>query len=148
VFQGLIFQELQSELEGSVRREIALKTSQGIVIADGIIEASHETALVEVKLASDARSALNLLQYGTRQLLRMSAALHKGEQPTPIRLILAVVVEGREDDARQIENLVRVSSKSYWHGVEIRVFSYNQLLKKYGFPVPENEVPFKPEDQL
>jgi hypothetical protein len=124
--EGLVFQALQQELRGSVRREVVLSGS----VVDGLIyESDGSVTIVEVKILSPGSKEL------ARRLRDCKAALDRavnafksevGGNPNPL---LAIAVDGTADDAAEMKSRMKDGSFPF----RSRVYSLAELMKQYGF---------------
>jgi len=135
IAEGLVFQDLQNELGGAVRREMSLRSrSGGRLQVDGIIQSGGITTAVEVKLVANAGYALDRLRQAPYQMQTTVNAL-KEDGITNIKFIFAVVIDGDLIEDRQIPRMVERFRLDLGDSIEVRTYFYKELLKKYGFPV-------------
>jgi hypothetical protein len=120
--EGLVFQALQAELGGSVRREVRLAG----VHVDGLIHsADGAITIVETKIILNPRDWARRLRDAKDQLERARSALADEKS---VRLLLAVVVDGNLGRVAEVKSQIPTSS-----GLEIRVYGLSELIERYGF---------------
>jgi hypothetical protein len=120
--EGLVFQALQSELGGSVRREVVIS---GLHV-DGLIYSSDGIAtIVEVKIISGSQNWERRIREAGQHLTRARAALKEEKN---VRLILAIVVKG--NSGRVAEFKQRLPPRSDF---EVRLYGLSELIARYGF---------------
>ncbi|MEN5170699.1 hypothetical protein ABE444_14110 [Brevundimonas pondensis] len=125
--ETLAFQELQSEFNASIKRNVRMPSVLGgYVVVDGIAETSSGSSIVEVATVKNRNS----VGVRVRNVIRnLSSVAVDGDRS--IRKLAVFVVE---DDA-----LIMSVSRSMLNqdiaslGVEVRIFSLSILLEKYGF---------------
>lgn len=128
--EGLVFQELQREFGGTVQREVRI----GPYAVDGIVFGPSGPVAVEVKLVSTGKAIKNRLVEAGARLLHLS--LLGGEKYSNIRPLLAVVVEGMDAASDNWRRRLR-EFKSEFPRIDVRTFSLDELLNKYGIRDPE-----------
>jgi hypothetical protein len=133
--EGLVFQELQREFGGAVKREVRISTPKGIAVIDGLIETQRETIAVEVKLARDLGQLKKIIKPAWLQIGKYTSILN--ERYSNVHFILAIVVEF-DDEILNIEEMMRQWLEER-NNVRVRVFYFNELLTKYGLPVVEKK---------
>lgn len=134
LIESLVFQALQAELGGSIRRDVIVngKHIDGLVyLPDGTL------TIVEVKMfSSNSIEVARRIREAKARLLEIKAAFQPDAQHS-LKLLLALVVEG---------NPGRVSElKGEWsrlEGLAVRVYGFSELIEKYGLgdqtPRPKN----------
>jgi hypothetical protein len=135
IAESLVFQELQNELGGTVRRQVVLRASTGEKLeADGIIESAGAVFIVEVKLLLTRPSHDELiLRNMSRQALNYEQLLQQDGSEN-IRVLMAVVISEAVADLEWSSDFLRKSESAKSARSIIRVFSYEELLRKYGLP--------------
>jgi hypothetical protein len=120
--EGLVFQALQAELGGSVRREVELS---GLHV-DGLIYSSDSTTtIVEVKIISASSSDwARRIREARNHLERAKSAL-KDEK---IRLLIALVVRGNAGRVAEFKHRILKPEDC-----EIRIYGFSELIERYGF---------------
>ena len=136
--ENLIFQELQNEFSGSVRREVKINRGGRGLRVDGIITTESEMILVEVKVVRS-------VEFGLRRVREFSAIAQQYREALDItttlrtRTILAVAIDAkRPPDADSVKRYEERISKLR-EQVELRIFFLPELLQKFGFPEEEIE---------
>lgn len=137
VAEGLVFQELQNEFGGLIRREVEfpLKGLRSLR-ADGIIHAGTETIIVEVKMTRFAGSLVQRLREATHQMVSYRHAIQESGIGRA-RFLLALILDGEGISPDFANRMIQRYRDEVGEDVEIRLFSYQALLQKYGFPTDE-----------
>jgi hypothetical protein len=135
VAEGLVFQELQNELGGTVVRQVSVRLGRtGIADVDGIVQAGGKKIAVEVRLMrarpNPARVA-EMCERMKRDFQRLAQHLNTSKS------IAAFVLYG-SDVVEEGRTALMVQAGRLLEGVaEVRVFAYEDLLRKYGFPTEQ-----------
>ena len=131
--QSLVFQELQDEFGGTVRREVPLSTVQNTTVqAAGIVQTDRHSTIVEVKLANSLPRAKIQLGLATKMMEAFSKDFSQ-EEMTDVTLLVALVYDGNKEGVPGLKALVKEGMATAPGGIMIRLFFYDQLLEKYGF---------------
>jgi hypothetical protein len=131
LIEGLLFQMLQDELGGAVRREVMLP---GDIHVDGIIEGTDgATTVVEIKLVSETSSFTKRIRQGYMHLGSLQQILINHGLRN-FRFLLAVVVDGDREFVSQVSTAAN-KQKEFLPASEIRVYPVQELLARYGFPL-------------
>ncbi len=125
MIEGLVFQELQRELGGTIQRQVKI----GQFAIDGIVFGPSGPVAVEVKIVSTGRSFRNRLIVSTAQLASISSV--GGQRFSNLRPLLAIVVENMEGASDNWRRRLR-EFQGEFPKIEVRLFSSEGLLKKYG----------------
>jgi Holliday junction resolvase-like predicted endonuclease len=122
--ESLVFQALQAELGGSVRRDVVVR---GVHI-DGLVYSPDGTiTIVEVKMFSSSSSeVVRRIREARARLLEIRAAFYAEAQHS-IKLLLALVVEG---DPGHISEFRDRWSRS--EDIAVRVYGFLELIERYG----------------
>ncbi|MBU6445592.1 MAG: hypothetical protein KGR48_16950 [Alphaproteobacteria bacterium] len=130
LLEGLVFQELQRELGGSILREVEMSLGEGDhVRVDGVVRTDREVVAVDVNIL---RSRLDRTLSQARALMDkfiLSAARNKSDMQ-PFRLIEVFVLDGDVAE-RYRSSLVHLQQQSSFP-VDIRIFTARYLREKYG----------------
>ncbi|WP_155804518.1 hypothetical protein [Magnetospirillum fulvum] len=137
IAEGLVFQDLQNEFGGSVRREVVFPVKGSRPLrADGVIHAAGEMIVVEVKMTRFVGNLVRRLREATNQVESYRRAIQESGV-VGARFIIALVLDGDG-----ISEAARRMVQRYHDGVggdlQVRLFSYQALLQKYGFPTDES----------
>lgn len=125
--EGLVFQALQAELGGSVRREVTV-ADRGI---DGLIfEPTGQVTAVEIKIVSGSatKNITKRILDAQSQLEPVKVALAL-DGILNVRLLLVFVVDG--NPGRVAELKAQISDRSF--PIDVRVFGLSELIDRYGF---------------
>jgi hypothetical protein len=130
VAENLVFQELQSELGGSVARNIAVATDGARFEVDGIVRTKNGDVIVEVKRARSEASVRRIAHKGaevlaTYQRAARAAGLHVKDG------YLVIVVDNKDISSADVRALEQ-SLLGELRFTNVRVYSYYDLLAKYG----------------
>jgi Holliday junction resolvase-like predicted endonuclease len=127
LIEALVFQALQNEFRGSIRKNVRLPNGQEI---DGIIETTDGAIIgVEVKFIGIAnRNVADVFYRLEKQVIRIAAALSSSEYPTRPKIVVALVFD---QDPHKILEKYR---KSIEAKAELRLYSLADLYRDYGFP--------------
>jgi hypothetical protein len=123
--EGLVFQELQREFGGTIQREVRV----GPYAIDGVVFGPTGPVAVEVKLLSSGKALRNRLVSAATRLMQLGAL--GGEKFGNLRPLLAIVVERMDEASDHWRRRLR-EVKSEFPGIDFRVFSLEDLLRKYG----------------
>jgi hypothetical protein len=136
--EGLVFQELQTELGGAVRREVTFGMVGGSSMSvDGAIETpDHSILAVDVFLARHPNAILNRLRMSTNDMLTyIRASREKGSKS--LKGMLAIVAGQRVNNSPKAMESIQKFRLEVGDNIQIRIFNYSDLLRKYGFPIDE-----------
>lgn len=132
LIEGLLFQVLQDELGGAVRREVLMP---GGAHVDGVIEGTDgSTTVVEIKLVSEPRSFANKIRDANNQLVFVQQTI-SAQGLKNFRFLLAIVVDGNLETIAKITKEANKLKPDLISNVEIKVYSVRDLLSRYGFPL-------------
>lgn len=135
--ESLVFQDLQNELGGAIRREVAVRTKSGRKLnVDGLVEHDAGTTIVEVKRANNQFNALRVLhEIPYRMRLIVDAVRAEGAQN--VNFLLIIVLDAEEKEVGYVEKRIERFREDFGNSIEIRVYQYQNLLKRYGFPLTD-----------
>jgi hypothetical protein len=133
IAESLTIQELQTELGGTVQREVRIgKIGNSRSRVDGLIHTNSGTAVIEIKVIRSRHHAAFLVRRAEEQAYKLMDTL-TSEDITKWRIIVALVIDNENKDIepiiRQIQNIKRTIPEQ----IEIRIFYFKELLEKYGF---------------
>jgi hypothetical protein len=128
--ESLVFQDLQNELNGAVRRQVTFRSDDRVLAVDGIIESPDTIYIVEVKFlrsitraADQTRKSIDLLNRFYESLLASSSK--------SIKLVVALVfdIPGLDLSVAQsiTSNVVRENNIP----TVTKVYLFDDLIRKY-----------------
>lgn len=130
LLEGLVLQDLQTDLGGLLQRDVRLPVQQGREAqADGLLVKNDEAVVVEVKLFINRPPLGVLVDQAVEQAAAFLPRL-KMLGYSRARAIVAVVI-GSDTDSRRAREL-EWRTKGY-SGVTVKVFRAEELLSRYGF---------------
>jgi Holliday junction resolvase-like predicted endonuclease len=131
--EALVFQALQNEFRGSVRRNVRLPNGPEV---DGVIETVDGTIIiVEVKsIGSATRNVADVFYSLERQAERIAAAFSSPEYARRPKIVLALVFDGDPQVLSRIDKILENSRKRVEAMAELRLYSLPELFQAYGFP--------------
>jgi hypothetical protein len=134
--ESLVFQELQNEIGGAVRRSVRLRDSSGRQIeVDGILQAGQQIFVIEVKVFRFSSHIDRRLRELAIQINKYRNVLLNSEFKAA-QIILALVFMENVPPSYSVEAIERHRA-SLGDNVIIRIFSFSDLTRKYGIPNPE-----------
>jgi|GEM_PF-1952917 len=137
MMESLVFQELQRDIGGSVRREVHLVDKNGKKIrADGVIEKGESKIIVEVKHLRTSSHAMRIRK--AFEQMQDYRRLLKGSSETPVRFMLVFIVDSNSAPLNLNVRSVLKQLSSH-EDVDCRVFEYSDLMSKYGFSEDQTE---------
>ena len=129
VAEGLVFQELQSEFNGPILREVAFGSG---AVADGIIEPLLGSPIVvEIKRLRSGIELERRVQDGCYQLMKNHDYLTR-KHNKEYRLVLAIVVDNPILKEKAFTAASRFTT-AHNFPIECRVMVLPDLMKKYNF---------------
>ncbi len=142
ISESLVFQELQREFKGAIRRNVVLRPrgSHSSIEVDGIIETPNRKFLVEVKYIRDK---LNIRKRLDEQLFkfRESCLVIPDLVDAKAGFIICLVFENDGDLKRDVIDLVNTSLADQPSAIDVRYYSIRELMRKYGFNLDLTDVP-------
>jgi Holliday junction resolvase-like predicted endonuclease len=131
--EALVFQALQDEFRGSVRRNVRLPNGREI---DGIIETGDGSiVVVEVKfIGSATRNVADVFYTIERQVNRIAADFSSLEYAKRTRIVVALVIDGDPKLFSRANDVFEKYRKRIQAMAELRLYSVQELFDAYGFP--------------
>jgi hypothetical protein len=124
--EGLVFQELQKDLRGSIRRDVLVS---GVHVDGLVCEPDGAVTIVEVKILSPAGKELARRLRDCRAYLEQAIEALRKEVGANPNALLVLVVDGNEEQATSLSARADAGTFPY----QIRVYSLISLMKRYGF---------------
>jgi len=136
--ESLVFQELQHEMDGSIRREVILpsRTGRGLHI-DGLIKTNLGTTIVEIRNISNPEAIRSVIRLAATQMGRYKEEIPSLENDK-IKILLVFIVHGKYK--RKLKDIINKNPFMYSTSFDTLVFDYDELLTKYGFLTTLNDV--------
>jgi len=137
LLEGLVFQELQGEFNGSVRKEVSILTpQQGKITVDGIIETHDRLIVVEIKtLRGDFSRRIREARTTAKRYIEA----FRSDSAAKWQILFAFVLDRRRHAPGVILQSIEEFRKSLNGEVIVRTYDTDELLQKYGFPVGQSE---------
>ena len=132
--ESLVFQELQVEFSGSIKRGVALTND---FVVDGVLQTPAETILVEVKVIRFNMEWKRRIREASFQMKKYSHVFHGQSGYT--RFIFAVILDSRSEAFAIDVDKMKSFCKENFDFADIRIYDFQTLLRKYGFPTIEEE---------
>ncbi len=132
--ESLVFQDLQDEFKGFLRRETKIKTKSGFINVDGVVRGEGGDTIVEVKYTSNPSRIKPILRSACRKLKRFRNELI-GEKYN-FRAVL--VLDGHKNPPNVHDILMDLHDE---YGFDVAVSNFFGLLEKYGFSEGEEFAP-------
>jgi hypothetical protein len=131
--EGLVFQALQAEFEGTIRKDVKIAGRH----VDGIIYSPNGTVtIVEVKIISvKSPNWHNRVRDGERYMTQFRSALQNADTKN-VQLLLALVVDGNVGRVAEVRSGLPGSTE-----LDVRIFSLYELMSRYGFSDPDSSQP-------
>lgn len=137
--EALVFQELQRELGGAIRRQVALPLRGGQRFrADGVIEIGNSVIIVEVNLVRSVISLRRILNQSIRMFEDYKKSMDEQEAAV-VKFILALVVADGSTQPDWLYSAVEELQRQVQSAIQIRLFFLQDLMFKYGIPLPDEK---------
>lgn len=131
--EGLLFQALQTEFGGAVRRNIRLPNG---VELDGVVELPDgRNVIVEVKfIAGDSTTFGKRIRHAYAALAAIQEKSWNAF-PRPTTYLLAFIVDGNPTHVETVRREAETQKVRNGIKVDLRVYSLEEMLREHGFPV-------------
>jgi hypothetical protein len=129
LLEGLVFQELQRELDGSVVREVEVEVANQRVRMDGVVQSHDELFAIEVDVLHGASRQQIEKAQRLRELFQLDASRRSPEN-RKLRLVQVFVLVGPAAEGLR-SSLDAIAGRTEFP-IHVRVFTSDFLLKKYG----------------
>jgi hypothetical protein len=126
--ENLVFQELQNEFGGALKRHVSLRTPNRRYQLDGLLESGSKTIFVEVKQLL-ARSSISVVI--RRSKAEFGQLIEVYRDNPHVSFLLAIVTNFAITDTNRAAFEAEVRS-SLGEKFEIRLYSFADLANKYG----------------
>jgi len=127
VAENLVFQELQNEFGGAIKKHVSLRTLTRHYQLDGLLESGKKTIFIEVKQLFSPSSISALIR---RSKLDFGELIDIYKDNPYVTFLLAIVTDFAITDAERAAMEAEVQSSS--GKFEIRLYSFADLSNKYG----------------
>ena len=129
--ETLVLQDLENEFGYSISRNVTMGAGGQQIEIDGVINRPNGTTFVEIKFLRSKTNLANTLRLMADQIEKFSALCEKMRFVSKSDFIFAIVVEGGKEFRNEVE-IALDSPTLEAKGFEIRVYSLEDLLEKYG----------------
>jgi len=140
IAETLVFQELQNIFSGTVKREVAISTSNKMRMrVDGIVESKDNVIIVEVKYFKSNKTEIerriretvfDLCQYKMQDVVLRT----ESSDAKTTKILLAIVL-GTNFGEIPTTKVARLNELTMSAGIDLKIFHLENLLSKYGLPL-------------
>lgn len=129
--ENLAFQELQVLYGAPIRREVYQNIGTRSYRFDGVIEREDSIVLIEAKLLKPNQNITALIKSAFNQLNTYGSAFIGYNKE--VQLLLVCIIIGDDKDVADLTQKILAQWAKFNTNAGIRIFSYSELLNKYGF---------------
>lgn len=129
--ETLVLQDLENELGFPINRNVRMGVAGKSMEVDGVIRRPEGAIFVEVKYLRSKSILPQLLRNVAKRIDMMTSVFQKMNLLPMKDFILAIVVHGGEEFREEVKNVLD-SEDLEKIDFEVRVYSFDDLLNKYG----------------